>query len=1040
MTKKARSRKAGARQKPPKPSNRNRERAGPPPADPDVPRLLQDLQIRQMELESRNESLLEACSAMEASTRRYADLFNLAPVGYLTLDANGDIVDANLTASGYLGLDQNQLIGRRFGAMLALDSRPALNSMLGAATANVIGRCEVALEQEYATIRHARLQCVRAGGPTQQGLYLIAMLDISEQMRLEQNLRDSEARFREVFETANAGMVIAGPDSEFREVNDEFCRILGYSRDELLQRRAFDIIHPDEIADNRYLAERARRGESREFNFIRRCIRKDGSVVHLNVSSRPKYDSLGRMTHSVAVVVDITGQRHAELELRQREEMLRMFIEHTPAAVAILDRDIRYLAVSRRFLADYGLAAANVIGRSHYELFPGIPDRWREVHRRCLAGASERCDEDSFVRPDGSTEWLRWEIVPWRSGAGSVGGIILFSEVITERRRLEHKLRDSERHYREIFESANVGIARTDCRDRFVDANETFCAMLGYDRKEILTMHSTDLVFPEDRDESSRLVAQALAGRLPTLRIARRYRRRDGSEVWVDLHARSMGGPGDGECGTLGIIVDITEHRRAEAALRRSEERFRTVFRNTPDAIVLATLDGRILEANWSFESLTGYRLEDVTGRLPSELGLWTDLATRERYISALKAHGRVHGFEAEFRTRAGELRTGEIAGELVDIGGQRLTVNIVRDITERKRFFAALRESESQYREIFSAANVGIARADPDDRILIVNDKLCEMLGYTREELLSKHTFDLVHPDDVAESQRLTALARAGALHLHRAERRWLRKDGTVIWVDVSVRNVLDDSGREKYSVGFVYDITERKENEQRLRAQMERVELLSRRLVEIEELQRRRIARELHDNVGQTLTALKINLHLLKRELETTADGKGRARIEAATAITDAAIQRVQGVMLELRPPLLASLGLPATVRSFAEDLSRLTGIAVNVAAPQDRWLDLDEDFATALFRVAQEALNNVVKHARATKVDVTLARDGNRVTLTVSDNGSGFDPAAAGDGRPHWGMTTMRERVEAFGGELRVESAPASGTMLRATAVAP
>jgi PAS domain S-box-containing protein len=140
---------------------------------------------------------------------------------------------------------------------------------------------------------------------------------------------------------------------------------------------------------------------------------------------------------------DILRRRQTEQTLRQNEAQLRVFVENTPAAVAVLDRNMQYLLTSHRWLVDYGLKDQYLIGRSHYEVFPNLPDRWKEIHQRCLQGAVERCEEDSFQRADGTHEWLKWEIRPWHDGLGKVGGIILFTEIITERRQAEKQIQKS---------------------------------------------------------------------------------------------------------------------------------------------------------------------------------------------------------------------------------------------------------------------------------------------------------------------------------------------------------------------------------------------------------------------------------------------------------------------------------------------------------------------------------------------------------------------------------------------------------------------
>jgi signal transduction histidine kinase len=278
------------------------------------------------------------------------------------------------------------------------------------------------------------------------------------------------------------------------------------------------------------------------------------------------------------------------------------------------------------------------------------------------------------------------------------------------------------------------------------------------------------------------------------------------------------------------------------------------------------------------------------------------------------------------------------------------------------------------------------------------------------------------VHAGDRARAAATVALAlmdnRAFSM-----DERIVRPDGSVRQLRSHGEVVRDEHGRALKMVGACMDVTEQKMAEAALRA-------LTRRLVQAEETERRRIARELHDRVGQNLSALNINLDILLGRL---AEGELRRRLEDSLKLVDATLQSIENVMADLRPALLDEYGLAAAIEWYGQEYAQRTGIRVEVTAVQ-AGAGLPGDASVALFRIAQEALNNAAKHSAAKRITVELEERGGELVLSISDDGKGFDPASAPRGR--WGMTTMRERAEAAGGRLTVDSVPGSGTTVRAT----
>lgn len=267
--------------------------------------------------------------------------------------------------------------------------------------------------------------------------------DITQQVLVEAGLQESEERFRHAFEYSAIGFALLEPDGRWMTVNKALCDIVGYAEDELLAGSFQDITHPDDLKTDLENVNKLIRGEITHYQMEKRYLHKNGGVVWILLTASLVKEEDGSPAYFISQVEDITQRHEAERVLKFQQEQLRMLIEHTPAAVAMFDMDMCYVAASRRWVEDYQLQATPLIGRCHYDVFPEIGEDWKAIHRRCLGGEVESRAEDMFVRVDGQQEWLRWEVRPWMDVAGKIGGVVMFTEVITDRKHAAEKIRTS---------------------------------------------------------------------------------------------------------------------------------------------------------------------------------------------------------------------------------------------------------------------------------------------------------------------------------------------------------------------------------------------------------------------------------------------------------------------------------------------------------------------------------------------------------------------------------------------------------------------
>jgi PAS domain S-box-containing protein len=337
----------------------------------------------------------------------------------------------------------------------------------------------------------------------------------------------------------------------------------------------------------------------------------------------------------------------AQTLLTNEQSLLRLFIKHTPAAIAMFDTDMRYIQVSDRFLTDYELEGQDLVGRSHYEVFPNIPERWRDAHKRILAGAVERCEEDSYIASDGSTGWLQWESLPWRKIDGEIGGLILFTQVITARKRAEEALRASEERFAKIFHLSpfRMGILRI--RDGVVlEVNEAWTTGTGFSRAEIIneSIFKISSTMTRDLEESIR---QVLKAPQPILNLEVRFTSKDGREVIANTSAVMC--ELDGEPCYLWVANDITERKQAEEALRALSARLHSAREEEGTRIareIHDELGGILTGLKWDLEKIDktlnnsgdGAHLFEIHNRINSMTGLIeTTINTVRRIASELR-------------------------------------------------------------------------------------------------------------------------------------------------------------------------------------------------------------------------------------------------------------------------------------------------------------------------------------------------------------------------------------------------------------------
>ncbi|HUG10529.1 MAG TPA: PAS domain S-box protein [Opitutaceae bacterium] len=631
------------------------------------------------------------------------------------------------------------------------------------------------------------------------------VFEVTERKRSDESLQLASY----CMEHAGDGIFWLTPEGGLLYANKSACATLGYTLGEIQTMNVFDI-DPDFPRD-KWPGHWARLRELGTRVFETRHRTKDGRLLSVEITAN--YVRVGNRELNFAFTRNITERKKADAALREREEQLRLYVDHSPAAVAMFDQNMRYLVASRRWIDDYKLADEPLIGRTHYEVFPEIPEQWREIHRRCLTGASESCEEDSFVRPDGSTTWIRWNIKPWHRADGSIGGIIMFTEDITPRKRAEAAVRESEQQYRLLFAGNPHPMWVYDLETLgFLAVNDAAIARYGFSRDEFLAMTIKDIRPEEDIPHLIENIRTS-TGEYQDSGIWR-HRKKSGEIISVEINSHTLAF--DGRCAKLVLAQDVTARQRAEDALRGSEERMRT----TAHAANVGLWDWDIVNNTVWYSSEWKAQIGFEDHEIGTDFEEWKSRVhpddvepALERVRASLADPGPKYESEFRFRHRDGSYRWMLAQGSLVtNEAGQHIRLlGSQLDITERRRIEAELRASESRFRALFEYAPDGILIASPNGVYLDANASACRLFSYSHEEFVGMDATMLAVESEVPHIA--PALEQLQNARDYRREWRFRRKDGSEFPAEVIATTMPDGN-----IVAIVRDITRHILAEQRL------------------------------------------------------------------------------------------------------------------------------------------------------------------------------------------------------------------------------
>ncbi len=760
----------------------------------------------------------QAEDALQQSEKRLRQIIDLVPHFIFAKDIDGRFVLVNQAVADTYGTTVKELTGKTDADFASPEEVRHFRSkdleVINSGKPTVIPE-ELITDADGHTRTLSTIKIPFTFSGTTLPAVLGVSVDITERKQMEEQLQRSEARYRAIVEDQTDLVCRMLPDGTMTFANQSYLKYFGMTLEQAIGSSVTD--RDIDGQSEMIKSSMARLSLERPIiSFEEYLPLPDGSKRWVQVIEHAIIED-GKVIEVQAVGRDITARKQAEDKLIRSERQL----SEAQSITRLGSWEWDILANRTEWSSEF----YNILGIHHellapitYEVFLSYVhslDRERVVHvvEQALATKEPFSVDYRIVRPDGVERYIhtRGRVISDRDGqAVQIHGSL---QDITERRQADEILRQSEEKYRTLVEQASDGILIADADGRHIEVNSRGCEMLGYTRAEILQLKISDLLKSGEMEAAPLRLDALRQGK--TLLTERALVRKDGSVFPVEVSVKMLPG------GQLQAIVrDITERKRAEQQLQ-------TLLESMPDGVLAVNAEGNIIVANAQTETLFGYPREELLGQpiemLLPERNRAIHPRHRDGYLAAPKTRSMGSGLELYARQKDGSEFPVDISLSAVETEQGRMAISVIRDITERKRAEEQLHDSEERFRATFEQAAVGIAHVGTNGSWLRVNQRLCDIVGYTRDELPGLTFQDITHPDDLQTDLNYVHQMLANEIKAYSMEKRYIRKDRSIVWINLTVSLMRETSGEPKYFISVVEDITERK------RAEAERLQLLN-------------------------------------------------------------------------------------------------------------------------------------------------------------------------------------------------------------------
>lgn len=870
--------------------------------------------------------------------------------------------------------------------------------------------------------------------------------DITARKKAEEALRESEERYRQLSEAGFEGIVVA-IGGKILDANSAFARIFGYPRDEIIGKTALDLAPPESHA---IIMDHIGRASDEVYDAI--GLKKDGTPFSMEIQGRAIL-YLGQKARLTAIR-DITERKRNEGLLRESEQKFMRFFTMLPVALGVVNKD--------GVISEFNARFTEVLGYTIDDI-PTIKEWWEraypdEAYRRWVLDTWGKA-VDKAAKEGTDIEPIEYKVT-CKNGAERfvmIGGILLLNGDVlatfvdvTEKKKAEEALRESEERLRATFDHATSGMALVSLDGKFARVNMALCRMFGYGQTELIGKSFREITHPDDILAVETFPQGVAGGEKAKLEVEKRYIRKDGRVIWCSVVASVIKDARGKPLHQFAHIIDITAHKEAEDNLRASEQRFRAVAQSATDAVISINGAGEIIQWNRGAEKMFGYAENEALGK-PVDLLIPRRYEKNHRIGLARAAAGGPYRLVGKTAILEGLRKDGsefplELSLAAWEEGGKTYFTGIIRDITERRRVENALFESEDKFRALVEETSDWVWEVDQNGIFTYSSPQVREITGYGPEEILGKTPFDYLRPDEAIRGIEFFRATAAAQNPFKSFVHTTIHKDGHEVVVETSGVPYFNVEGKFVGYRGVNRDITERKEAEEKLKAAKEAAEEATRMKDKFVSL----VSHDLKTPLSSMIGFLK----LVRNDYAEPLNEGAKLILDRAAESGEAMVRLIEDLLtisrfktgqLKLHRQFFDAEYLGVMMAGNYSHLAAQKGIEIENTIPVNYRIYGDK---TLLTEAVQNLVTNAIKFCKSGDRITISAETGVPPVIHVRDTGPGIQPnllddlfkfekktstrGTAGETGTGFGLPLVREIMLLHGGELAVDSRSGKGCL--------